>query len=776
MNFRYIILLLLIIGSDITFADNTSVSKWNIYASYYNTRIVEKASDKVYVIAEGALSNKEKETDVKPRGALFSYMKEDNSIKEYNKLTGLNDTQISFVKYNTKTKSVLVIYNNWNIDIIDNNVVTNLPYLYNNTTITNKDINSVFIYNEYAYLATNFGVLVVNMEKKEITDTYNLSLITTSCLINNDIIYISTTSGLFQASLNDNLLDKNNWKEYFINSSFFTGNEVNSLFYFDNKMCFFIKNKGVYYDNNSTITPLLAESTLIYVKQMDNKLACICSNKLYIFSDSTTYDQINNVAIKDISPADKTDSYWIATGTEGLKYIVKSNTGTYAINGDPIVLDGPRFDSPYKLLYNNSKLYVLPGGKSSSGNPLNYRAEIMVYDYTKWTTLTPKTAMLNFTSIAIDPKDPENIFLTAYNYGAAQFKGSDYYKYYTANSTLESAISVPSSSSYMNIDGAAFDKYGNIWMNNSEANLPVKVLAPDGKWYSIPCSPLYNQYTLNNTLITSTDKKWFNIPRVKPKIVVLDTNGTMDSSDDTYMEYTSFTDQDGNNFNPSSYHCMAEDKTNQVWIGTGKGVVYISNPDKAAVSAVRCTRIKLLNEDGDAYYFLDNIKVTAITIDGGNRKWIGTEGKGVYVLSSDNQQIDHYFNTSNSPLLSDIIYSIEINDDNGEVFIGTDKGLISYKGEATKGKEDYSDVYVYPNPVRPDFDEKVTITGLMDNSNVKITDINGNILYQTKSIGGQTTWNCKNKSGRRVATGIYLVLVSTDKGAESVVTKIAVVK
>ena len=163
-------------------------------------------------------------------------------------------------------------------------------------------------------------------------------------------------------------------------------------------------------------------------------------------------------------------------------------------------------------------------------------------------------------------------------------------------------------------------------------------------------------------------------------------------------------------------------------------------------------------------------------VDNGNRKWIGTDGSGVYVLSEDNQEIVHQFNTSNSPLLSDKIYSIEINENTGEVFIGSDKGLVSYKGEATKGKDDYSDVYAYPNPVRPEHRDKVTITGLMDNSIVKITDLNGNLVYQTKSLGGQAIWNCRNTKGVRVASGVYLVLSATEDSKESIVTKIAVIK
>ncbi|MBR5297912.1 MAG: T9SS type A sorting domain-containing protein, partial [Parabacteroides sp.] len=350
--------------------------------------------------------------------------------------------------------------------------------------------------------------------------------------------------------------------------------------------------------------------------------------------------------------------------------------------------------------------------------------------------------------------------------------------YTYTNSPLENAAGL--SGRYCRIDGLALDKNGNLWMTNSEVENGIKILDTANKWHSLYVESLKGKYTINDILITSNNDKWINIPRPtsQTSITVIADNTSLDKA--TSNHFTNFTDTDGNNFSPNHFTCMTEDRNGYVWVGTNKGAIYFTNPKLASsenYQSIRCTRVKLINEEDDTpYYFLDNVIVTTIKVDNGNRKWIGTEGNGVYVLSSDNQEVVHQFNTTNSPLLSDNIYAIEINPQTGEVFIGTDKGLVSYKGEATEGKSDYSDVYAYPNPVRPEHRDKVTITGLMDNSIVKITDLNGNLIYQTKSLGGQAIWNCQNSKGTRVASGIYLVLAATEDSKESIVTKIAVIK
>ena len=758
-------------------AANFNTTGWKTYLSYNNTNSVEESNDQVFVVAEGSL---------------YTYGKDDNSIKQYYKGNGLNDNTISLIRYNKQTKSLLIIYDNSNIDILEGGVATNLPYLSTSTSIRDKQINSVLVNDEYAYLSTAFGIVVVNMAKKEIKDTYKLSLNITSCAIQNGNIYASTTnkaevsSGIIYASLKENLLDKANWKPYGL-SNLSDSHTISAIASFKNTLFYLVSQQGIFYENNGELSRIINSSTLKYMKVIGEKLACIDNSRIFIVSDTQKFDQIN-LSINDISTY-QTDKYWIAEGSKGLRSIQRKGSNSFEALNEPIILDGPYSNSAFDIVCKNDKVYMIIGGKDLlNGKRFDKGGYILTYDYDKWSFIDPKEAQkkLNlprnprdYTSIAVttDDSNDEIVYASSMGDGVIQYKnGTPVQSYNEKNAFKETAGGY--GSGYCYIDGLAFDKNGNLWMTSSEVNHAVLVLDKAGAWHRLDIEQLRGVYTINDILITSTNDKWIYVPRNTPKLVMIPNSESLDEV--SSYEFTTLIDTDGKELTPSNYTCVAEDKDGYIWVGTNRGAVYFTKPrissaeDKAAT---RCTRVKYTNEEtGNLAYFLDNVVVTTLKVDAGNRKWIGTKGNGVYVLDNDNETIVYQFNTTNSPLLSDNIYDIEINDKTGEVFIGTDKGLNSYQGEASEGKSDYSEIYAYPNPVRPEHMDKVTIVGLMDNSNVKITDLNGNIIYQTKSLGGQAIWNCRNANGSRVATGVYLVLASTEEASESVVTKIIVVK
>ena len=777
-NMRHILTIILFSFFSFTvLAANFNTTGWKTYLSYNNTNSVEESNDQVFVVAEGSL---------------YTYGKDDNSIKQYYKGNGLNDNTISLIRYNKQTKSLLIIYDNSNIDILEGGVATNLPYLSTSTSIRDKQINSVLVHDEYAYLSTAFGIVVVNMAKKEIKDTYKLSLNITSCAIQNGNIYASTTnkaevsSGIIYASLKENLLDKANWKPYGL-SNLSDSHTISAIASFKNTLFYLVSQQGIFYENNGELSRIINSSTLKYMKVIGEKLACIDNSRVFIVSDTQKFDQIN-LSINDISTY-QTDKYWIAEGSKGLRSIQRKGSNSFEALNEPIILDGPYSNSAFDIVCKNDKVYMIIGGKDLlNGKRFDKGGYILTYDYDKWSFIDPKEAQkkLNlprnprdYTSIAVttDDSNDEIVYASSMGDGVIQYKnGTPVQSYNEKNAFKETAGGY--GSGYCYIDGLAFDKNGNLWMTSSEVNHAVLVLDKAGAWHRLDIEQLRGVYTINDILITSTNDKWIYVPRNTPKLVMIPNSESLDEV--SSYEFTTLIDTDGKELTPSNYTCVAEDKDGYIWVGTNRGAVYFTKPrissaeDKAAT---RCTRVKYTNEEtGNLAYFLDNVVVTTLKVDAGNRKWIGTKGNGVYVLDNDNETIVYQFNTTNSPLLSDNIYDIEINDKTGEVFIGTDKGLNSYQGEASEGKSDYSEIYAYPNPVRPEHMDKVTIVGLMDNSNVKITDLNGNIIYQTKSLGGQAIWNCRNASGSRVATGVYLVLASTEEASESVVTKIIVVK
>lgn len=780
---KQIVYTLLLLFAVIQQGNSQAIGEWEALLSYYNTIKVAETNNYVFAVAKGAkISNKDTEED---GGSLFRYGKEDNSIKLYSRQDGLSDQQIALIDYNTNVNTLLIVYQNGNLDLFSDNNIYNIPYLKNSTNINNKTINDIFFYNEFAYLSGDFGIVVINMKKNEITDTYKVNKSVTSVCIKNNYIYAATESGIIRGLMNDNLLDFNNWKPYPITS--ISGN-IQQITFFQNVLCFSIKDKGIYYQKeDGTISPVIEDNNIVKIKIQDNKLIALTNNKAYIYSSLTQKDIVNTGTLNDISSIKDDNTYWLAAGYESLKAIKKQNNQYEIIFSDATIANNsPKRNLCDFMTVDKQKLFVAGGGRWT--DRYEYYGTFMIYDNNTWTNYDENEVakqagsdrFWDVTSIAVDP-DPKNenhYFASTWGEGVYEFKDNKCIKlYHNYNSILESAWN--NSIHHVRIEGLCFDKDNNLWMTNTGAkNGNVKVLKPDGTWCSLAYEGLTNADLIDKILITSNGLKWINVLRSTSGIFILNDNKTIDDvSDDISKFFTSLVNlTDKKEVVTRGFFCMAEDKEGSVYIGTGNGVMicpYSNNilqNDKLYVN-----RIIRTSDDGTPIYFLDGERINAIAVDGGNRKWIGTENSGVFLVNEDASETIYNFTTDNSPLLSNTIKNIAIDHISGKVYFGTDKGIISYIGEATEGSESYSDVYAYPNPVRPDYN-KVTITGLMENSNVKITDLNGNLIYQGKSLGGQLTWDCRNRSGKRVASGIYLVLAATQDSKESIVTKIAVIK
>lgn len=756
------------------------IGEWETLLSYYNTILVAESNEYVFGVARAA-QPQPGVTD--EGGALFSYGKEDNSIRFYSKQDGLHDSQITLIGYNQNVNTLLIVYKNGNIDLLGDYGFYNLSYLLNNTSITNKTINDIFFYKEFAYLPTQFGIMVLNLKKKEISETYKLNQPVTSVCIQNNQLYAATASGIMRGAMDSNLLDVNNWQPHSIGSV--DAGSIHQLALFQNQFCFFIKGKGVYYQQTAeTIKPLIEDNTIQKIKLQNDKLIAFTSNKAYLFSSLTARDVVNTGTINDISSLKDKNTYWIAAGLESIKGIRKKEASDQyeIIFSDTITAkSGPKRNLCAFMTVHDQKLLVTGGDRWSVRN--NNYGTLMTYENGSWFSFDEnkiaeqaKSQFRDITSVAVDPTDNTHYFASTWGEGLFEFKDNQFVKLYNQdNSPLLSTNGDPN---YIRTEGVCFDQQKNLWITNSGINTGgIKVLKPDGTWVSL--APDLEDYLIDKILITSKKQKWVNVLRSNTGIFILDDQGTLDdTSDDISRLYRTFRNTaDQKEIPANSYFCMAEDKTGSIWIGTNNGIIITSSSAKVPQSeTIYASRIIRTDENGNLTYFLDGERINAIAVDGGNRKWIGTEGSGVFLVNEDGSETIHNFTAANSPLLSDKIKSIAIDQISGKVYFGTENGMISYMAEAIAGKESYSDVYAFPNPVRPEYIDQVTITGLMENSNVKITDLNGNIIFQGRSAGGQLSWNCRNRSGNRVATGVYLVFAATPDSKESVVTKIMVVK
>ena len=756
-------------------------NKWTTHLAYHEATCIAETNERVYVVANGAL---------------YSYGKEDSEIILYSKQNGLSDTDISLIKYSPDNHVLIIVYSNGNIDLYGEGGFRNMPYLKNATNVQSKSVNDIYFHSRFAYLSTDFGVIVINLEKKEILDTYRLNRSVNSVCIQGDNIIASTNEGLLQASTTSNLVDASVWSKKALNNADLNENKILRVRLFDNQLIFCVENDGLYYESSEGETKKLLNQ--VYAKditvQSNQLLAYTRDDILYIFSNIGSYAFVRTGTINDAASLKEDGKYWIASGANGLIGIQKGSDNNFTTIVSGITIESPKRNyNAFMTVFDNRKLIIAGGDRLSerSWRP----GTLMTYEDKEWYNFDEAIANVeiakiigeysrDYMGVAVDPDDENHYFIATYGEGIIEIKDNEFVKLHNAdNSTLRSATTKTDPSTgmqvphpnYVRIGSVCFDKDKNLWATNCLTQNAINVLKANGEWVSLYYSPINRADKIDKILITSKGQKWVNVPFDNPGIFVLDDNKTIDDTSDDRFEYFSvFKDAQNNAIPVSEYLCMAEDKNGAIWIGTNIGPIRCSTPSYALDNSDRLTFSRLVR-DGEAY-FLSGESVTAIAVDADNQKWIGTASQGVFLINEDGTETIYNFNVDNSPLLSNTINSIAINDKTGEVFIGTNNGLITYHSDIKSGTSAFSDVYAFPNPVRPEFNDKVTITGLKNNANVKITDINGSLIYQGRAIGNQFVWNCRSSNGNRVATGIYLVLASTSDASESVVTKIAIVK
>jgi ligand-binding sensor domain-containing protein len=511
------------------------------------------------------------------------------------------------------------------------------------------------------------------------------------------------------------------------------------------------------------------------MKVENGQLVAFSGSELYLYSSFSEIEKGSVSNVYDVSSLKDKNIMWLATGESGITGLKRNGPNQYEIITSNLITGGPKRNYTAFLNMHNDKLYIAGGGRWL--DRLNIPGTIMVYDSKTqaWNNYQDIAGFSDATSIAVDPKNDNHLYVSTWGEGIYEFENGELiHTHNRNNSPLESASPDRNPEKYIRVEGLCFDKNNHLWMTNSGATNTIKVMKADGTWNSLNYPSISNSHLADKILILNNGDKWVNIVRGNNSgLFVFNDNGTPDNMlDDTHHHFTSLRDA-SHTIGTNLYFCIVEDKNGDLWIGTDRGPVILYNPSRVLNNPAGIYFTRIVQEGN---YFLSDEWVHAIAVDGGNRKWLGTRSSGAFLISEDGKDILEHFTTDNSYLPSNNIQNITIDHKTGELFFGTENGLVSYFGEATTGSEDYSNVYAYPNPVRPDFDEKVIVTGLMENSNVKITDVIGNLIYQTKSVGGQISWNCKNRSGKRVASGVYLVLSATPKAKESVVTKIAVVQ
>ena len=752
-----------------------AMGKWRTHFAYNNVDQIAQSENKIFAVSEGAL---------------FSIDKEYQGTEFYSKLSGMNDANITRIEYDSFNKQLLIVYLNGNIDVMNSGGVINIPDLYNKQMSTSKAVNHIYFSNNKAYLSCNFGILVINTQKHEIADTYfigynSTEVKVTNTTIHNNYIYAASGTTVYKALATEpNLVNFEFWSTL---SNLPGSGIIQQIVSYAGKLFLQRDNKLYYQESNLSWTPIMTGINIASINLSNGKfIVNDGASSIYLLDELLTVKPISNIGnIFDVEYDSSNKVFWFAGNMLGV-ISFKENEGTTPPTINYFKPNGPAVNIPYSMTFANNKLFVV------SGKPKNTEfmdATLMMYKDGIWSNIlaqtiqdSTKNRVLNFMNVAVDPLDENHFFVTSFGTGLYEFKDNKFFKLYNnTNSTIQSHYLVPNVPlMYTQTVGAIYDPSGNLFLANCAVDAKIKVMLKTGVWKELKY-PLLTNEILNNILINNQNpnQKWvttFNVGQIN----IFDDKGTIDNqSDDEATAFTSFPDPDteGSTISHTREYCIAQDKNGVIWLGTDVGPLLFYNTSKVFDTDYTCTRVKIPRNDGteQADYLLQNEKIKAIVIDGANRKWIGTESSGVYLLSENGQETIKHFTILNSPLMSNDILSIAINPITGEVFFGTGQGIVSYQSDASLAGSAFGDVHAYPNPVREGYIGVITITGLVDNTHVKITDLNGNLVNQTISNGSLATWDAKDVHGRKVNTGIYLAICVNEDGSQSTITKIMVI-
>lgn len=734
-----------------------SIGNWREHLSYLNTIQIVKGN-KIFC----ATNNN-----------VFS-IDSTGTIERDSKTNGLSDVGVSGIGWDDATQQLVIAYTNSNIDVLKESDVTNINDIEKSNISGDKTIYNIFCNNGFAYLCSGLGIIKVDLTKYEISDNWiigsNGSKVKASGFTADNLnFYAATTEGLKTASVNAaNLADYTSWISQ-TNNGLNVGAISNVLNMNGKIIC--QKNDSLFVLQNNQWNIFYAEISwhISNISSSDDKLL-LCETSA---NSGSRVLQLNaggvvekNLSQQDIISIPKNgladnNTVWIADSTTGLW-----NFSSSIKNYSP---DGPAGAATGEMIFYNDTLFVAAGGVDANWNPDSSKNGLYVFADDVWSNrnynnISSLDSVADIITLAADSKSG-TIWAGSYGGGLINFNGNQISIY--KNNFLQS---YNNTNSYR-VSGLAVDGNNNLWLSNYGTLQPVKVRKADGTWKSFSVPYSLNDNAVGQMLVDGVNQIWAISPKSNG-VLCFNNHNTIDITNDD--QWKLFTSGIGNGNLPSNnVLCLAKDENDFIWIGTDNGVAVVQCTENLFTQ--NCDAVlPIAQTDAIAGYLFQGQSVQCIAVDGADRKWVGTNN-GVWLVSEDGTKIVEHFTTDNSPLLNNNVNHITINPTTGEVFFSTQIGICSYRSTATKPETDNSNVLVFPNPVPPNYHGTIAIRGLAENSIVKITEMNGRMVYQTQSLGGQAVWNGLNYKNEKVASGVYLVFIKDMNGAEKLVTKIVMV-
>jgi ligand-binding sensor domain-containing protein len=751
-----------IVWYDESFTQNTipPVGQWREHLPYNSAIDVTAGNSKVYCATPYSL---------------FTVDVTENNIERLSKVSGLSETGISTFHYDETNNKLFIAYSNSNIDILYRNDIINIPDIKRDNINGDKSIYDIYPLNKNYFLSTGLGVIVVDGENYDIRDSWFIGSNGGHVKVNgfsSDALYYyaATEEGLKRsASTVSNPGDHHNW-QLLSGLNGLPAGACKDVLTIQNKVIA-VKEDSLFILNGLVWNLYYTDSwPMISVNESGNKIQ-ICerlnngnSRVVIINADGSLFRILQQPGV--ISFPRKAiiykDDYWVADQYGGLSKFTSSSFEVYKP-------DSPEGTSSGEMIVVNGIFYAAAGEVNDDWNYQYNGNGVYKFSDGEWTNFNrfkyPKLdSMLDFITVAIDPTD-ESIWAGSFGGGLLHIKIDNSFEIFKQNSIIGSTVGDPTS---YRVSGLAFDSENNLWISNFGAAQNFLVRKNDGTWKSFTLPFFLSENALSQIVIDDINQKWLISPLGNGLIVYNHGTSIDNINDDKWKIYKSGA---GNGNLPSNeVLSVAKDKNGFIWVGTIDGVAVIQCPQEIFTGG--CEAVLPIIQQGNFSNFLfKGEEVRSIAVDGADRKWMATKN-GVWLISADGEKVIYRFTENNSPLLSNDVKKIAIDGRSGEVYFATLKGICSFRSTATEGSAGNENVLVFPNPVPPGYSGTIAIRGIPDNSIVKITELDGRLVYQLRALGGQATWNGKDYKGRNISSGVYLVLVSDDSRKEKIAAKI----
>lgn len=751
---------------------------WEDFFSYNNVKDFIKVNNKVYAVVDNAI---------------FIYDELTNETSKLSSVNGLSGETSTSIYYNDTFDRLVIGYENGLLEVVDGNGdITIAPDITNFGLSAERAILNITEYDNKLYLSTPFAIVVYDIENLVFGDTFFIGNNSSEVRINeiviaNDLIYAATENGIYLADINNpNLIDFNNWTQHF------SGN-FTSIQLFNNK---------IYTSQNNDIFELTPTNTLALIQSYSTNVLKLKSSNTHLavslprsayFYDlslneviSLTSDITSEYYYELNASYAEEDSIFLGTKEFGILKTTISDSSTF----EEIHPDGPSSNTLFSISALNNNLWVVYGGYNDAFTPLNNSFGYSHYNGENWANIPYDSEFpaKNLVHITIDPFHENRAYLSSWAQGNSSPTASSggilvvendepsIYLNHT-NSGLEDLA--PSNPNYnsVRINGSVFDRQGNLWVANAWVENKLKKLNTSGTWSSFDLSSLVTNSAkgLTELIIDNNNSIWIGTRR----------NGTYVYNETGDRKRALTTEPTKGSLPDANVRTVAADASNRIWIGTQKGLVVFYNAAGLFDAEIYDAEPIIILDDGIPKKLLGDQPVNSIAIDGADNKWFGTDGGGVLQSNPNGRETLNIFTTSNSPLPSNNILKIKVDTSNGKVYFGTAKGIVAYNSQVAPFGDVLGEVYAYPNPARKNHNT-ITIDGrdgthLPQGTNVKILDAAGYLVYETNVVegqelqGGKVVWDKRNLAGNKVASGVYIVLLSNKDNTETSKTKIAII-